>query len=151
MVTQPVQKQFMEDHDWFRMGAHDVEIPYRTAFGLPHPYFSMDRDRGPVSAKITPARGSDRRGSPMLFHIHKIGETYFPVVTLLPTQFLPGPVQAVRPAGRASHAYSLGDRYGSRDASGLDVLLDFVGEGPGKFVPNQVMRFERIWPDGGTA
>ncbi len=137
---QPILKQFTEDHDWFRKGANGVDIPYRSAFGLPHMYDSK-RNLG-----VTPDN-SDRRASPLLLHVHQAGSTSFAVATLLPTMFLDQKVKAHRQTGKDAHrAYELGKAYGGRQASGLDVLRDFLGAGDGKFTPNRVLRFERVGP-----
>jgi CRISPR-associated protein Cmr1 len=59
--------------------------PLRVEFGLPHNY----DQRLNIEAE-----GHDRRASPLLFHIHPVGDKYCAVATFLPTPFLPS-----RPAG----------------------------------------------------
>ena len=137
---QDVQKQFSEDHHWFRKGESRVDIPYRTAFGLPHMYDSR-------SGQGVNAADDDRRASPMLFHIHKIGTNYTCVLTLLPTRFYSGEVEAKRNSGaNKKRAFDLNTPYGPKAASGMDALLDFVGDGSRKFKPNQVLSFSRVLP-----
>ncbi len=137
---QPILKQFQEDHDWFRTGANGVDIPYRSAFGLPHMYDSRN------GIGVT-AEASDRRASPMMLHVHVAGGVSFGVVSVLPTQFLDGRVTAARAMGpNVTRAYDLREAYGARNASGLDVLLDFLGAEPGKFQPNEVARFDKVLP-----
>ncbi|MBV1868045.1 MAG: type III-B CRISPR module RAMP protein Cmr1 [Marinosulfonomonas sp.] len=139
---QPVQMQFKEDHDWFCEGSNDVSVPYRAAFGLPQNYFSKNTGKG----SVTPDGKPDRRGSPMFFHIARIGDGFFPVVTLLPTKFLLTQINVQRPGHSANHEYDIQTPFGKRSASGLDVLLDFAGKGPGTFNRNQVLSFGEIWP-----
>lgn len=137
---QPILKQFREDHDWFRKGAGDVDIPYRSAFGLPHMYDSKQ------GIGVVP-ESSDRRASPLMFHVHKAGPDVFGTTILLPTKFLDGKIVAKRDKERETiRTYILGDPYCTRKASGLDVLKDFLGAGSGKFQKNEVVAFEQVLP-----
>lgn len=81
-----VDASFVDDHDWYRKENKFADergsyVPLRTAFGLPHSYHRVFGVGAPAP--------NDRRASPILFHIHKIGATYIPVALLLPTKFLP--------------------------------------------------------------
>lgn len=138
---QTVQAQFTEDHDWFRDGSTDVDIPYRSAFGLPHMYNSKQNNG------VTP-HGSERRASPMLCHVHLVGTTAIGVVTILPTLFLDQNIKAVRDRGaNADKPYDLTAGYGAkRTVSGLDVLRGMVGAGPAALTANQVLAFSPVLP-----
>ena len=57
-----------------------MKHPLRVAFGLPHNYSKR--------LKIE-AEGLERRGSPLFFHIHRVGNEFIAVALLLPTLFLP--------------------------------------------------------------
>ena len=150
---QVIRKQFHEDHDWFTKAANDVDIPYRSAFGLPHMYNSKGGEgvetRSAYLRRVQGVNnnGPDRRASPMMFHIHSAGSENFAVVTLLPTRFLDEDekVHAGRKKGKdTERIYDLFTPYGKREASGLDVLLDFLAAGGGKFKPNEVLTFDKI-------
>lgn len=138
---QPVQEQFIDDHDWFRESTSGVDVPYRAAFGLPHMYNSK------AGEGVTVDGDSDRRASPMQFHVHKSAKFSFGVILLLPTKFLGCELTAYsRKADKTTRNYSLDNKYGTKiRASGLDVLLDFAGKGTGEFKPNQLLTFEDIF------
>lgn len=145
---QPVQQQFVEDHNWFFNAAPGVDIPYRTAFGLPHNYFKYIPGGAILSGSVN--KGNDsRRGSPMSFHVHRVGEQFIGVVSVFPTKFIDGDITAKTDAGGGAQTrrpYSLADSYGGNHTSGLDVLLDFVGAGTGAFAASQVLSFKQIFP-----
>lgn len=136
---QPILKQFWEDHDWFRKGANDVYIPYRSAFGLPHMYNSKQ------GIGVVP-QSSDRRASPLMLHVHKAGSEAFGVAAVFPNRFIEGKIVANRRGDKVEREYDLMSRYGSREASGLDVLRDFLGAGPSIFTPNTVVKFQPALP-----
>jgi CRISPR-associated protein Cmr1 len=137
---QIVQKQFIEDHDWFLDGPQKVDMPYRVAFGLPHNYFKIGTGKGWVDVNK-----ERRRASPMLFHIHKAGSEYFPVVVVLPTKFTNSKITAQSAKGIGSPlAYDLRSGAAPSKTDGLNVLLDFAGKGEGRFKPNQVLSFKDV-------
>lgn len=93
---------FVEDHDWFyahqratksdaregKLGS-DPYVPKRTAFGLPHNY---SQDFGVTGAPASDDRTSvDRRASPLLLTVKRLGAKYYPVAVFLPTVFLQTP------------------------------------------------------------
>lgn len=136
---QRVQQQFVEDHDWYKTSANDVDVPYRSAFGLPHMYNSKNGYGVTVDTQ-----DRDRRASPMMLHIVKGGDKAFGIVTLFPTRFSDAPLVTRRSIGGIQRNYDLTNCYGSRNAAGKDVLLDFVGFGPNKFQQNQVLSFQEV-------
>ncbi len=143
---QAILRQFVEDHDWFRKAHNGVDIPYRSAFGLPHMYDSLRGEGVTVAGKE-----SDRRASPLMFHIHNVGHEAVGLLTLIPTAFLGNglQIQATRRKGvprQTKRAYDLSTPYGAKNASGLDVLQDFVGAGSSHFTPNQVVSFTQVLP-----
>jgi CRISPR-associated protein Cmr1 len=90
VAGKPSRKNFEGDHDWFKSGRWATRtgdtIPERAVFGLPHNYSS----RTPVmKLNVEPSGDFGRRASPLLFHIHKLGDNYRPVATYFDTQFLP--------------------------------------------------------------
>ncbi len=113
------EKNFPEDHDWFKNGIstspnHDMSnpsLPKRAAFGLPHNYFTQ---KGPIfvtksnrkiqlnySLEVSPGK-HERRGSPLFFHVHKLSSgKVLPVVLLFKNMFLPGN-EGLRVSGIAS-------------------------------------------------
>lgn len=94
---QKAESNFKPDHDLLytaTQGNAVSKTPERMVFGLPHNYFfSSTSEKADVNYK--PDSGEGRRASPLLLHIHRVGEDFVAVHTLLKSQFLPGnPAQA---------------------------------------------------------
>jgi len=87
------EKNFKKDHDWKDKNRLKDFHPRRVIFGLPHNYGQEDRYAvNPEKQKAPYPEGyykHDRRASPLLFHVHKVGSKYLGVSILLPAQFLP--------------------------------------------------------------
>ena len=82
VLNQPSEKRFKPDHDWSKFDRPHNFHPRRVIFGLPHNY-------GPkANMSVTPAE-HDRRSSPLIFHVHKIGNEYYGISVLLVADFLP--------------------------------------------------------------
>lgn len=81
----PREARFRDDHDLHKHAANRPVNghPRRVAFGLPHNY-----GKGPQNVVVP--EGLDRRGSPLLIHIHLCGSTPVAVLSFLPARFLPG-------------------------------------------------------------
>ncbi|MDF2369302.1 MAG: type III-B CRISPR module RAMP protein Cmr1 [Rhizobiaceae bacterium] len=102
VLGQPRRENFKPDHDWFKSGsagwnsrnghgpAGDA-LPERANFGLPHNYFGDDNAGRRGKLNIDPTGGTDRRGSPLFFHIHAVGGRYLPVAIFFDNIFLPDP------------------------------------------------------------
>jgi len=87
----PSEFNFCDDHDLALQASSGERVsktPDRTVFGLPHNYF-FSSTKGKTDVNYKPEAGEGRRASPLLFHIHKVGETYLGVHVLLTAQFLP--------------------------------------------------------------
>ncbi len=88
---QTAEQNFKADHDLLfnaTQGNTVSKAPERTVFGLPHNYFfSSTLAKADVNYK--PESGEGRRASPLLLHIHRIGQEHIAVHTLLRSQFLP--------------------------------------------------------------
>lgn len=88
---QPSERNFTGDHDLLFAATQGNKVgksPQRTVFGLPHNYFfSSTKAKADVNYK--PKTGEGRRASPLLLHIHRIGQEHIAVHTLLRSQFLP--------------------------------------------------------------
>jgi len=101
-----VDASFKKDHDWFREekdfsknnGGRGDYIPERAAFGLPHNY---SKNFG-----VTAVGESDRRASPLMFHVQKIGKQYYAVGIYMPTQFLPSTTKAVQVSSEGNKDYT---------------------------------------------
>ena len=94
------EQNFKSDHDGFKInngswkispGSFEVgyptvalEHPLRVALGLPHNY----SQRLKIEAEI-----QNRRASPLLFHIHRVGNEFVAVATVFPTRFLPDVIE----------------------------------------------------------
>lgn len=95
------------DYEWAAPKGSDLrkEIPDRAGFGLPLPFTRKEMD--PVTGRRIPKGESvfwaspgprregqereqdSRRASPLLLHVSKLGDSYVPVLTYLPSVFLP--------------------------------------------------------------
>lgn len=82
VLNQDSEKRFKADHDWSKNGQPNNFHPRRVVFGLPHNY-------GPGSRQSVKAENYERRSSPLLFHVHKLGSEYIGVCTMLQADFLP--------------------------------------------------------------
>ena len=82
------ERRFERDHDWFKGSLQPPDTkfhPRRAVFGLPHDYYSPDKDK----AKVKP-QSYERRASPLFFHVHRYGERqYVGIALLMRSQFLP--------------------------------------------------------------
>ena len=87
------------------------QAPKRIAFGLPHNYFSSSRKRAgnvPFKADFRWQLNDEefnRRGSPLIFHVAKLGNgQYCVVITWLRSQFLPSraKIKAILPEDKGS-------------------------------------------------
>jgi CRISPR-associated protein Cmr1 len=84
---EPSERNFERDHDWSKRPADPAfrsYVPQRAAFGLPHSYGK------PLSVVPAAAQAGDRRASPLLIHIHRLGDRYIAVLSLLPAEYVPG-------------------------------------------------------------
>jgi CRISPR-associated protein Cmr1 len=102
----PSERNFVPDHDLVREvanGERNVKAaPQRVVFGLPHNYF-FSSDNAKVDINYRPNGEEARRASPLLLHVHRLGEGRAVAVhTLLRSRFLPEaqPVVTMKP-GRA--------------------------------------------------
>lgn len=89
----PSERNFVGDHDLalqVSQGERVRKAPDRIVFGLPHNYF-FSSTKGKADVNYAPKSGEGRRASPLLFHVHKVGERYIGVHALLTAQFLPPP------------------------------------------------------------
>ena len=85
------ERNFSDDHDLLfkaTQGETVKQVPERTVFGLPHNYF-FSSTKAKADVNYRPESGEGRRASPLLLHIHRLGERFVAVHTLLHAQFLP--------------------------------------------------------------
>lgn len=66
------------DYEW-AYGRTFAEAPHRAGFGLPLPFGKV----------VVEPEHHDRRASPLLIHVHKDGDGYWPVFLYLPADLLP--------------------------------------------------------------
>lgn len=87
------EKNFRKDHNLMLSALHGRRItmlPERIVFGLPQSYF-FSSVRAGTTVSISghgQGQGSDRRASPLLFHVHQRDENLPPIAILT---FLPAP------------------------------------------------------------
>jgi CRISPR-associated protein Cmr1 len=84
---EPSERNFVRDHDWSK-APWDRDfagyVPKRAAFGLPHNY-----GKGLGAAPAAKEAG-DRRASPLLIHVHALGEgRHAAVLAVMPARFVP--------------------------------------------------------------
>lgn len=79
------EKNFQDDHDMSK-GTRAIQQPRRAAFGLPHNYGPKAQVKGV---------NSERRASPLFFHIHQTGAKPVGVLAFLPAVFLPNGEQVL--------------------------------------------------------
>ncbi len=85
------ERNFKQDHDLILKATEGDEIkqfPERVVFGLPHNYF-FSSTKGKADVNFKPESGEGRRASPLLLHIHRVGDQYLAIHTLLKARFLP--------------------------------------------------------------
>jgi len=80
------EQNFEDDHKYV-LRFTLTKPPKRAVFGLPHNYHYSSG----MNVEINPVIGNDklRRASPLLIHVHKIGEDYFGIHVLFESVFLP--------------------------------------------------------------
>jgi CRISPR-associated protein Cmr1 len=87
--SQPSLQLFSDDHDELYHYVRDNQIPKqprRLVFGLPHNV--RFTHAGAVNIEIA-EKTTARRASPLLIHIHRIGNEYLAVQSLIAAQFFP--------------------------------------------------------------
>jgi hypothetical protein len=83
------------DYEWAAPNGTKLRqgIPDRIGFGLPLPFARRVDGEFRGESVIWALEGQDekdpRRASPLLLHVARFGNLYFPVLTWLPAQFLP--------------------------------------------------------------
>jgi CRISPR-associated protein Cmr1 len=86
------ERNFRGDHDLIYDATNGKQIqsaPVRAVFGLPHNYF-FSSSKGKADVNYAPNNTEGRRASPLLLHIHALGEQeYLAVHCLMPALFLP--------------------------------------------------------------
>lgn len=84
------ERNFTDDHDLVLKATEGQDVnrtPKRTVFGLPHNYRFSSGEK--VGVNFKPESGEGRRASPLLLHIHRVGDQYLAIHTLLKARFLP--------------------------------------------------------------
>ena len=89
--TKKAERNFTKDHDFalnmIKNKPNLISHPQRVVFGLPHNYFYSGNDTNGHSASVDASTG--RRASPLIIHIHQIGNQFQSVHCLLKSEFLP--------------------------------------------------------------
>lgn len=136
----PAWRQFHEDHDWFYeivAGRTAKRVPERVAFGVPLPFYSSTTKRKVTVGAAAVSR--DRRASPVLMHVHRVGQDYLGVITILPGRYLPdGDSFSVKSGDRLVGTLTAS----SPDAFDFDPLFDLIdghGRHPCRQSPFRVM------------
>lgn len=125
------EKNFQDDHDWYRIKKEPDFHPRRVVFGLPHNYDKKE------SFHVTPEL-HERRASPLLFHVHQVGQQFIGVGMLLKAEFL----------GKNEHGQAEKINVGGKMVAAKiewNVLTDFLD---GKVKSTNQPRFpdkQRVW------
>ncbi len=119
VLGEPSEKKFKDDHDLMKGMLGNVnKHPLRVAFGLPHNYGkSPSQQVGPADKKL------DRRASPLLIHVQRVGNKPVAVVSFFPAVFLPGDRPKISVGGRKIDLAPLDELYRPIE-SFLDRLVD---------------------------
>jgi CRISPR-associated protein Cmr1 len=123
------EQNFRDDHDWAKCPLappHDKRHAERIAFGMPQGYTGCD-------VSFVKPYGYERRGSPLLFHIHRlISGEHIGIATMLPAKLTPGgKVGIVMPGHPADRPLSRDVMNGFEEKRAWEVLAGFV-EGKSK-------------------
>ncbi|NDP59536.1 MAG: type III-B CRISPR module RAMP protein Cmr1 [Oxalobacteraceae bacterium] len=96
VLGQPAERNFKGDHDLIlaaTKGEGITRAPARAVFGLPHNYF-FSSIKGKADVDYAPDNKAGRRASPLLLHVHALGDGQrLAVHCLMPAQFLPAGAQ----------------------------------------------------------
>lgn len=76
------EQNFPGDHHWSKGMGKPGFHPKRVVFGLPHNYGKYD------NLKVDPVK-YERRASPLIFHVHQVGNEFFGISIFLRSHFLP--------------------------------------------------------------
>ena len=79
------------DYEWAAPNGTKLQqgIPDRVGFGLPLPFTRKVDGQARGETVVWGPAGDPRRASPLLLHVARFGNRYFPVLTHLPARFLP--------------------------------------------------------------
>lgn len=92
VLNKPAEKNFKEDHDLIMQAGNGEKIseaPKRAIFGLPHNYF-FSSTKAKVDVDFAPNGQAGRRASPLVLHIHPLGDVGFVALHgLFASDFLP--------------------------------------------------------------
>ena len=87
---QQAEQNFKADHDEMFNAAQGQSVkqhPKRLVFGMPHNYFFSSLKK---SAQIQKTKGKlERRASPLMVHVHPVGDKYIGVLLMMRSTFLP--------------------------------------------------------------
>lgn len=124
------RKTFTEDKELAKAAALGEKVDYhpeKVVFGLPHNYFF--RDEGADLRITATGREGDpgdtfRRASPLFIKFHQVGATIVPMLTVIPSRFLPAGARILL----ENHAQvsSLVDCQVGEDS--FKLIHDFVGQ-----------------------
>lgn len=86
---QKAEQNFADDHDLIQdaMSQSINRTPRRLIFGMPHNYFFSSTKKSLQIQKTS--KKLERRASPLMVHVHQIGDKSIGVLLLLRSQFLP--------------------------------------------------------------
>lgn len=108
------ERNFKPDHDLIYAAANGESIrsaPARAVFGLPHNYV-LSSSTGKADVNYAPNGEAGRRASPLLLHVHALGnDEYIAVHCLMPALFLPSGAQI---------------RIKARKTSNVDATVDWT-------------------------
>lgn len=114
------EKNFVDEHNWFKAGGDSNIIPQRTAFGLPHNYAKW---LGVTASDENRDVKYDRRASPLMFHVHRLGNSqYVGVASFFPTKFLSNGEAAIW-RGNTNNKTPIAYNFSSQ---GLPVIQNFL-------------------------
>jgi CRISPR-associated protein Cmr1 len=148
-LDEHAEQNFADDHDWAKhpeTGLHAAHHARRIAFGMPQGYTGCE------VAWVKPS-GNERRGSPLLIHLHRLGNgEHMALATMLPARLVPdgAGLEIVIGRGRDARGLSRPLMPGFEQTGAWEVLTEFIngriGRSGAKTGPDYFVGRRQIWP-----
>jgi CRISPR-associated protein Cmr1 len=148
-LDEQAEQNFADDHGWAKhpeTEPHNAHHARRVAFGMPQGYTGCE------VAWVKPS-GNERRGSPLLIHVHRLGNgEHVAVATMLPARLVPKGAGLEIVIGRGRHARCLSRPLmtGFEQSGAWEVLAGFIngriGPSGAKTGPDYFVGRRQIWP-----
>jgi CRISPR-associated protein Cmr1 len=137
------EQNFKPDHDWAKDPTSvkpSERYDRRVAFGMPIGYTNCDIER------VKP-EGHERRGSPLIAHVHWLGDEYVAIATMLPADLVPSgkTLKLEMKKGRTGAVIAAPEMAAFQENAAWDVLTGFIN-GISKTTGQAYFNQRQIWP-----